>query len=60
LHCLIRRYTTIAVDFQHDVATNRYQLNDVIVLHGDLKYDPNPTKERKVRHEMSGVSAAER
>jgi hypothetical protein len=48
LTCLIWRYTTIAVNFEHDLAANAYQLDDIIVLHGDLKYDPDPIKERNV------------
>ncbi|MGZ5872708.1 MAG: hypothetical protein ACXWKP_11430 [Bradyrhizobium sp.] len=27
---------------------NTYQLDGIIVLHGDLKYDPDPAKERNV------------
>jgi hypothetical protein len=48
--CLIWRYTTIAVNFQRDPATSRYQFDGIAVLHGNLKYDPNPTKERNVNN----------
>jgi hypothetical protein len=48
LTCLIWRYTTIAVSFEHDVATNAFRLDSVTVLNGGLKYDADPTKERNV------------
>jgi hypothetical protein len=48
LTCLIWRYTTVAVKFEHDVATNAFRLDSIIVLNGDLKYDPDPIKERNV------------
>jgi hypothetical protein len=48
LTCLIWRYTTIAIKFEHDPAANAYQFNGIIVLHGDLKYDPDPIRERNV------------
>jgi hypothetical protein len=48
LTCVIWRYTTISVNFEHDLVANAYKLNGVVVLHGDLKYDPDPVKERNV------------
>jgi hypothetical protein len=48
LTCLIWRYTTIAVKFEHDLAANAYRFDGIAVLHGDLKYDPDPIKERNV------------
>jgi hypothetical protein len=48
LHCLLLPYTTVAVDFEHDLIANSYRLDRIVVLHGDLKYDPNPIKERNV------------
>lgn len=48
LVCLLSRYTTIAINFKHDLTINAYKLDDVVVLHGELKYDPDPIKERNV------------
>lgn len=48
LTCVIWRYTTINVNFEHDLVANAYKLNGIVVLHGDLKYDPDPVKERNV------------
>jgi hypothetical protein len=48
LTCLIWRYTTIAINFQHDLLANTYQFDGINVLHGNLKYDPDPIKERNV------------
>lgn len=48
LGCLLWPYTTISVKFAHNLAANSYQFDSVIVLHGDLKYDPDPIKERNI------------
>lgn len=48
LHCLVWRYSTIAIDFQHGLATDTHRLDRIVVLHGDLKYDPDPIKDRNV------------
>jgi hypothetical protein len=48
LVCLIWRYTTIIISFDHDLAAATYQLDGVTTLFGDLKYDPDPVKERNV------------
>jgi hypothetical protein len=48
LACLIWRYTTIAIFFQHDLIADTRQLDRIVVLHGGLKYDPDPIKEHNV------------
>ena len=48
LFCLVWRYTTIKINFEHDLAANAYKLDDIVLLHADLKYDPDPAKERNV------------
>lgn len=48
LGCVLWRYTTISVKFAHNLTANSYQFDSVIVLHGDLKYDPDPIKERNI------------
>jgi hypothetical protein len=51
LHCLIWRYTTIAINFQHDLIADTRQLDAIGLLHGGLKYDPDPIKDRNVDKE---------
>lgn len=48
LTCLVWRYTTIAVTFEHDLVSNAYQFDGITVQHGDFKYDPDPINERNV------------
>jgi hypothetical protein len=36
LTCVIWRYTTMSVDFEHDLVAIAYKLNDVVALHGVL------------------------
>ena len=51
--CLIWWYTTIDVIFSHDLATDRYELQAVNVLHAGLK-GSTPTK--TVRATSHGVA----
>jgi hypothetical protein len=60
LVCLIWRYTTIIISFDHDVAAATYQLDGVTVLHGDLKYDPDPVKELNVTSACPAFPTADR
>jgi hypothetical protein len=46
--CLIWSYTTIDVIFSHDLATDRYELQAVNVLHAGLKGSPDKTRARNV------------
>lgn len=48
LSCFFFRYTTISVDFAHDLMTDTYKLHDVIVLLSTLDYDPEPGRERNI------------
>src|ERR1700732_1212298 len=57
LLCLVWRYTTIAVVLRHDLIANTYQLDEIVVLHGGLKYDPDPIKERNVDTECPAFPA---
>jgi hypothetical protein len=60
LVCLIWRYTTITGSFDHDLAAASYQLVGVTVLLGDLKYDPDPVKERNVTSTCPAFPIADR
>jgi hypothetical protein len=57
LFCLVWRYTTIAINFQHDLIADTYQLDRIVVLHSGLKYDPDPIKERNVDTECPAFPA---
>ncbi|MCK1641520.1 hypothetical protein IVA95_29250 [Bradyrhizobium sp. 157] len=46
--CLIWWYTTIDVIFSHDLATDRYELQAVNVLHAGLKGTPDKERARNV------------
>ncbi|OCK60822.1 hypothetical protein LMTR3_07245 [Bradyrhizobium sp. LMTR 3] len=46
--CLIWRYTTIDVIFSHDLATDRYELQAVNVLHEGLKGSSDKNRARNV------------
>lgn len=46
--CLIWWYTTIDVIFSHDLATDRYELQEVNVLHSGLKGSPDKNRARNV------------
>jgi hypothetical protein len=48
LVCFLWRYSTVGVFFHHDLLTNTYRLRLVNVLHGELKYSPDPNKARNV------------
>jgi hypothetical protein len=47
LTCFLWRYTTIAIGFQRD-PSREYKFASITVLNGDLKYDPDPFKERNL------------
>ncbi len=57
LQCLIWRYTTIAISFHHDLIAETRRLDQIVVLHGGLKYDPDPVKERNVYSECPAFPA---
>ena len=46
--CLIWSYTTIDVIFSHELATHRYELQGVNVLHAGLKGSPDKNRARNV------------
>lgn len=46
--CLIWSYTTIDVIFSHELATERYELQAVNVLHAGLKGSPDKNRARNV------------
>lgn len=48
LPCFLSAYSKIGIVFSHDLAGNLYHLDHVFVLHGDLMYDPRPSKQRNV------------
>jgi len=52
------RYTTIGIYFEYDVAENAYKLDGVVVLHADLKYHPDPAKERNVNTSCPSFSVS--
>ena len=51
LLCLVWWHTTIDIIFSHELATDRYELQSVNVLHAQLKYDPDKTRARNVAWE---------
>jgi hypothetical protein len=60
LPCFVSRYSTIGIVFSHDLARNIYRFDHVFVLHGDLKYDPNPSKQRNVSSTCPAFPARDR
>jgi len=46
--CLIWSYTTLDVIFSHELATDRYELQEVNVLHAGLKGSPDKNRARNV------------
>ena len=46
--CLIWSYTTIDVIFSHELATHRYELQEVNVVHAGLKGSPDKNRARNV------------
>jgi hypothetical protein len=60
LTCLVWRYTTIAVSFEHDLAANAYQFDGITVLHGDLKYGSRSDQGTQRQRNVSGFSGIKR
>jgi len=46
--CLVWWYTTIDVIFSYELATDRYELQAVNIMHAGLKYDPDKNRARNV------------
>ena len=46
--CLIWSYTTIDVIFSHDLATDRYELQEMNVLYAGLKGSPDKNSARNI------------